>query len=177
MALKNQIVKMNSCTMNLNDLTSDPFLTPVAGKLHGQRSFTTSTPYKHPRHRAEDVTESTMMTTNQTDTSPSFATAGIPLVSMDSGGEISKLARMTSAMCRNTDCSVDDSLRKDVHPRPNFANTDTIFSSSEGSSVHGNVDTSTSNENSSTKTPATKKSKLDIISKTQPLPMKSACPY
>ncbi|KAK6028523.1 hypothetical protein OSTOST_05433 [Ostertagia ostertagi] len=185
--LKNQIVKMSSCTVNLNELTSDPFRTPVAGKDHGQRSFTTSTPYAHPRQRPEDVTESTMMTTNHTDSGNSFGALGIPLVSMDSGGEISNLARMTSAMCRNGNNSTNDTLEKDkrIDERgfyPLFSSSETVLPSSESSNIHGktrgqDVDTTSSNDNCSAKTPATKKSKLDIMSKTQPLPMKSASPF
>ncbi|VDO30865.1 unnamed protein product [Haemonchus placei] len=175
-ALKDQIVKMNSCALNLNDLTSDPFRTPTMEKGL-PRSFTTSTPYKQPRQRDEDSTESPMMLTNQSGSSTSFASVGIPLTSMDSGGEISKLAHMTSAMCRNS--TISDTLQTDRNSEEGsssslFPGSRTLFPFTEGHGQSG--DTSTSNDSNSAKTPATKKSKLDIMSRTQPLPMKYARP-
>ncbi|XGW06441.1 hypothetical protein V3C99_016609 [Haemonchus contortus] len=177
-ALKDQIVKMNSCALNLNDLTSDPFRTPVMEKGK-PRSFTTSTPYKHPRRKDEDSTESPMMLNNQSSNSTSFASVGIPLTSMDSGGEISKLAHMTSAMCRSSTISAADTLQTDMNSEEDssssiFPSSRALFPFSEGHGQSG--DTSASNDSNSAKTPATKKSKLDIMSKTQPLPMKYARP-
>ncbi|KAL6742709.1 hypothetical protein Aduo_015832 [Ancylostoma duodenale] len=86
--LKAKINKMKNTTLELNDVTHDPFRTPVSGEVRDQRSFLTSTPYKHPHRYAEDVTETTISATHQTDSTISFAACGIPVVSTDSGGEV-----------------------------------------------------------------------------------------
>lgn len=171
--LKSKLNKMERCSSNLSDLTHDPFRTPMPP---GHRSFTTSTPYNNPRHRVEDVTQSTTHgTTHQTDTSTSFSAAGIPLVPMDSGGEVAGLARMTSAMCR------DSSSHIQQRSSTVFGSSDRFFQVSETtdktSNTRGNgACTFTSDDSNSGKTPATKKSRLDIMSRTQPLPMKSVYP-
>ncbi|WKY12394.1 hypothetical protein Q1695_003740 [Nippostrongylus brasiliensis] len=189
--LKNKIAIMKNSSMRrvhmvpslficcLDDLTHDPFRTPM---LPSRRSFTTSTPFKHPHHRAADATESTIHATHQTDTTGSFSAAGIPVMSMDSGGEVSTLARMTSAMCRDSTAS-NDTWQNNKSTSSILHGDERIFPPSakghhgeEKPSTSHNVGTSVINDNSGTKTPVTKRSRLDIMSKTQPLPMKSIDP-
>uniref|UniRef100_A0A0K0D3F4 Uncharacterized protein n=1 Tax=Angiostrongylus cantonensis TaxID=6313 RepID=A0A0K0D3F4_ANGCA len=85
--LRAKIANISSRPTSISDVTHDPFRTPITGRVPQQRSFITSTPY----NRTEDLTEATTFATNQTDSSASFSAAGIPLVSLDSGGEVLKL--------------------------------------------------------------------------------------
>uniref|UniRef100_A0A1I7XNF8 Glutathione-specific gamma-glutamylcyclotransferase n=1 Tax=Heterorhabditis bacteriophora TaxID=37862 RepID=A0A1I7XNF8_HETBA len=84
---------------HLNNITHDPFRTPMPGVNH--RSFVTSTPYHQIRQGSDDNSIATMQTStisNQTD-SASFAAAGILLAPMDNNSDVSNLVRMTSTMC------------------------------------------------------------------------------
>ncbi|VDM78110.1 unnamed protein product [Strongylus vulgaris] len=84
--LRARLGKMQNCTLNLNDMTHDPFRTPISGRPPDQRSFLTSTPYGN--HKRGDISESTISAMRQTsDSTSSFAAFGIPVVSMDSDGE------------------------------------------------------------------------------------------
>ncbi|CAJ0591213.1 unnamed protein product [Cylicocyclus nassatus] len=182
--LKARLSKMQNCTLNLNDMTHDPFRTPISGKPPDQRSFLTSTPYG----RSTDVSESTISGTRQTDSTSSFAAFGIPVVSMDSDGEITKLAHLTSALCRKDETLKNDSCtgtkRIDIAAssdeskgqsfvRPQSKNT--VFRDSDKKPPDGSTKVKTMNPpcQTSKAAPVTKKSRLDILSKTQPLPLKS----
>ncbi|ETN80856.1 hypothetical protein NECAME_02255 [Necator americanus] len=80
-------IKKKNQYKHLNDMTHDPFRTPVSTKASDQRSFMTSTPFKYPRKYAADITESTMSATRPTDTTVSFTALGEPTVSIDPGEE------------------------------------------------------------------------------------------
>ncbi|KAJ1352926.1 hypothetical protein KIN20_009436 [Parelaphostrongylus tenuis] len=184
MRLKATIANISNRTSSLNDLTHDPFRTPVTGRVPQQRGFVTSTPYNN----SEDLTEGNIFTTNQTDSSASFSAAGIPVVSVDSGGEVSKLAHMTSAMFTESsmknvqtkfDVKVDENVTgSHATSRPFFGGAFPVSQQSTQNKVVSNKDHShqgnfsTSSAHFASKTPA-KKSKLDIMSKTQPLPLKT----
>ncbi|KAJ1352925.1 hypothetical protein KIN20_009430 [Parelaphostrongylus tenuis] len=188
MRLKATIANISNRTSSLNDLTHDPFRTPVTGRVPQQRGFVTSTPYNNSRASGEDLTEGNIFTTNQTDSSASFSAAGIPVVSVDSGGEVSKLAHMTSAMFTESsmknvqtkfDVKVDENVTgSHATSRPFFGGAFPVSQQSTQNKVVSNKDHShqgnfsTSSAHFASKTPA-KKSKLDIMSKTQPLPLKT----
>ncbi|KAK6753007.1 hypothetical protein RB195_012549 [Necator americanus] len=156
--LRAKITKLKNCTLDLNDMTHDPFRTPVSTKASDQRSFMTSTPFKYPRKY--DITESTMSATRPTDTTVSFTALGEPTVSIDPGEEV-------------WDHLMDAVSLYSYHRDDPSSGIVTCLNSKNPFVSGTPAERKESDVQIPVKAPVTKKTRLDMMSKTQPLPLKS----
>ncbi|KJH53684.1 hypothetical protein DICVIV_00113 [Dictyocaulus viviparus] len=170
MELKAKIANISNRTTSIGDTSNNPFRTPTCGAKVPHRSFITSTPYSHSINSGilgqTSVIQLRSLSTEQI-LAPHLQQPGSPYylwtlvervlqLNYDKFCfHVSKLVHMTSTMFADTSVK---NTQKSVRSGKDCIQQDKL---------------ATSNAHFMGKIPASKKTKLDLISKTQPLPLKS----